>query len=213
MELTVDIKESGEKISQLIGRAIAEHLNGAFLKAALLVRKPIQELIKGAIRKQEEYIDLLYGSFYYEVGIPDIAGRIMSIMDVWVGSLDIVLKKVKYGGRGLSGGMVLQAIQNDYSDVLSMQEAVFITEKHDELRWLQWLLLEGNRPIIQGWNIDDSGRYIGRTGRVIMVPSKANWKIPKEYQGTPRNNFLTRALSSIEKELLDVIQKAVEKSV
>ena len=50
-----------------------------------------------------------------------------------------------------------------------------------------------------------------RTGQAIMIPTKSgSWRVPASYIGTIENNWITRALSSIEDDIPNVLGKYIK---
>ena len=100
--------------------------------------------------------------------------------------------------------------RNDYSDVISVPEAVFVTEKGVKLEWLRWLLLEGDKRIVSNYFFKKSSR--GRAGGGIMAERQnASWGVPSQFAGTENNNFATRALETINDEIDVLVRREIVK--
>jgi hypothetical protein len=105
---------------------------------------------------------------------------------------------------GFEGGITIEAIRADYADVLALPDSTLITPEHGYvLPWLQWLLLEGNKTIIEHFKVQ-FGSW-GRTGGAIMRKG-GSWHVPPEHAGTINDNFITRAIAQIEPQLVETIK-------
>ena len=151
-------------------------------------------------------------------GEGDIA--VNKIAEMVAASCKINKLKIRYGsGKGLTGGIRIRLILDDYSDVLSLKEAYTLfqnrqTMNQDILAWLKWLLLEGN-SIIQlpnpgtnksgtqnTWDViygsfrqGKTGKGNSRSGNGLMVKSSRAFRVSSNYSGTADNNWLTRLFS------------------
>ena len=102
---------------------------------------------------------------------------------------DIFNHKTLHGFDGLAfvGGF-------SYSDVLGSSAAIQRTKKGQNLEWLDWLLIQGDKIIIKEYEIS-SGE--GRAGRFVMKKTvTGKWGVPSTFAGTPNNNWITRAIQS-----------------
>ena len=83
------------------------------------------------------------------------------------------------------------------------------TEKGQSLHWLRWLLKEGAKPIVIGY------QYVpGKAGRSrggVMMANAQSWRVPPQFSGTDENNFITRAFSGREKEVQDLFGQLLGK--
>ena len=119
------------------------------------------------------------------------------------------------------GGIVVRILPNDYTAVLSVEGAEYVSqgrfrrsrggrkifhanESHPltyKIPWLRWLLVEGAGIILAESEINTRAKFrvTSRTGRAIMVHPQARavqgWGVPAQYAGTTDNNWLTRALA------------------
>ena len=59
--------------------------------------------------------------------------------------------------------------------------------------WLDWLITEGDKPIVKGYKYVND--VIGRSGQGIMKQQNGeSWRVPPEFAGDINDNFITRAL-------------------
>lgn len=206
-----------EPVSVLTKRTIemiVARVNRALYGAALSIVAEFQALVRTAIMAQPEYSSILSGKLREEFGIPDGQSKLDVIIKTWTDSISAKIKPMRTVGMGVSsGGLIIGAFREDWSDVLSLPEATQETEKPTfdgkPLRWLEWLLLLGDKVIIKSYKVGVGSRP-GRAGGKIMLQSVSqSWSVPPEYSGTSSNNFVTRALESIVDELSAVTQAAI----
>ena len=136
-------------------------------------------------------------------------------------STKATLSIVKGGGLGIKGGFKIQMVRSNYAEVLRMAEAKQLaTSKRAKsnqtlMRWLDWLLLRGDKKIIIGyeslWRPGISG---SRTGLAIMFKSKGarSWNVPVQFSGTKENNFVTEVLKEMEKDIILIFKRALGKA-
>ena len=210
MAVNLKILETDAQITAKIRRVLIVDLNKRLVRSATKLGPKLRKIIKDSIQSQPEYISLRDGDLMIELGLVDGSNRLDSIIEHWIDSLIISLKPVRSVGSKLKGGIEIKAIKSDYSDVLELSESVFTTEKGSDLRWLEWLLLEGDNAIILDYSIMYGNFKRSRTGGGIMVQRKgSSWRVPPEFSGTIDNNFVTRALDEASVEIEDTIVKTV----
>lgn len=175
-----------------------------------LLEEELPKVLERTIKKSLQYKNLmaelaLNAALYGEVGIPDIEERINKIIHWWCYEdcyIDFV--PFKFTNSGMVGHLIVKRIKNDYTEVLSLEEAKYViaTLKHGlmELEWLEWLLLGGPGYIIQDYKYVKNERTAAysRTKTGIMVPKRGSgWGLPDELAGTQDNNFLTKILNEV----------------
>lgn len=207
MRLT--LVESSKQIEAKINRALLIEVNKSINKAAIRMVGPIRETVKGAIFSQPEVSSLSGAQLAGEFGLPDGRERIESIIDIWVNNITVVKKNATARGGQINAGLTINMIQRDYKDVLASSLATIRTLKGQELPWLEWLLRFGDRAIIRDFEVSfDRGRLArSRSGLAIMVETKGKrWRVPPQFAGTPQNNFVTRALDTVQDDVFKIIE-------
>ena len=100
-------------------------------------------------------------------------------------------------------------IRSDFSDVLSSDSGFVIDALRGyQLPWLEWLLLEGNKAIISKQEVIIGPNKFSRTGLAIMRPSNKSWRVPSEFAGTIKDNWITRAIDNSESQINELLDKA-----
>lgn len=168
----------------------------------------IQELVRVKLSQSPTVQELAGGRLRAELGLVDGGARISNIINTWAESIEVTYV------RKLStfGGILISMKSHDYSNVLSMPEAEFVTEKGVVLEWLRWLLLEGSKRIVSNHFFKRSPR--GRVGGGIMIERQASsWSIPKKHAGTSADNFATKALEDIQDDIDIIVRREIVKVV
>ena len=209
MKLSIALLESDGKIEQKIAIALKRKIDKALQTAANKMVVPIRNRVKAALLAQPEVASLESGKLQAEFGLPDGGSRIASIIDHWVNNITIKKKDARLSRGVINATFQLQMIKSDYQDVIHKEEAILRTAKGESLPWLEWLLRFGDKSIITGFEVQIRNNTRSRTGSALMVQSKKSWRVPPEFSGTPQNNFVTRALASIEADIQNIIEKSV----
>jgi len=99
-----------------------------------------------------------------------------------------------------------------FLNILSLPEAVQITEKGQELPWLEWLLTYGSTvAVIDGYGVKYNNG--GRSGGAQMVKGYnfgRPFMVDPLYSGTPTDNFITRAISSHKDRIIEAAWTIVQ---
>lgn len=211
MKFGTKLLESITKISGSIVSGIAQQVKALFKKAQPKIQKDLRQLIGNAIRSQPEYSSLKSGQLRYEFGLADTS-IVDSIVDRFVESIYVTTNVVNSSNTNIDAQLIFTIIADeDLGDILSSNEAAIITEKGETLPWLEWLILRGSEPIILTHRILIKPSRYSRTGQAIMVPTKSgSWRVPPFYVGTIENNWITRAISSIESQIGNVLSKHIK---
>ena len=204
--IEAQIKIDKSKVSKDIVNEIRRILNKNIYQIQTVLNKAIENIV---FNRLTSGVPIISGQDLYEIGVPDINNRIMSVIRVASQSIEV---KVSPGNLlKIDIGILKQ----DYSDLLSLPESVYrYTSAHGSgiLEWLKWLLIEGNGPIIGGFHFEPIIDRDTRTGVGYMVIG-GNWQMPPHLAGTAQNNILTRALSNIEKDIEIIVQKEMQRAI
>lgn len=211
--ISLDLLNSTSEINQKILNALRPQVNAYFKKVISSIKQPILETITQAITSSPEYVSLLNGDLKYEFGLPDSESRLNNILKFWQ-KLNIETNAVAVSRNQLKGSFSLKMIQSDFSDVLSSSAAVLITEKKQALNWLEWLLLFGNQTIIKDYTVEFGPNPRSRTGQAVMRGVKSGkWSVPSEFSGTINDNWITRAIDSVETEINNILYNALKDNI
>lgn len=213
MKISFKLLETQSSISKKILEAIRDHLSPIFTSNLANALKPIisQEVIS-ALSQEPEYTSLISGQLKYELGIPDAATRINQLFEHWSNSIVINVSPVMVKSSRLVGKLSLNMIPADISDAIGLPAAT-ITDNNTGsiIPWLQWLLLDGSKILIQNYEVRIGPNNNSRTGNAIMVVSnQKDWRVPPEFAGTVHDNWITRAIQRLDQTIPDKIAKELE---
>ena len=209
--LDLSIKESDDIIQKRMAGALKEQVGVYFKKAFDRVKGEIVSLVQSSIINSPEYESLSSGKLMAEFGLPDSDQRLLEILKFWE-KLEIDYSSVKVKNNSLNGSFSLNMIRSDYSDVLATTAAVFTTEKGTSLKWLEWLLLFGDKKIIKDYNVVLGPSKRSRTGMAVMRGViSGKWGVPSEFSGTANNNWITRAIDSIDSKVEELLIASLER--
>ena len=205
--------DNQEKLEFKIRQALLKDINKTLTRARNSSLVPIRNLITKAILRQPEVLSLDSGELAGEFGLKDGLSKIENIILEWTRTLSLRTEKIKIVNNQLVGGLTLHAIRSDYQDVLSHRDATIQTIKGQNLPWLEWLLLFGDKAIIRNYKVlFKKGR--SRSGLAVMVKSQGeSWGVDSDYSGVAGNNFVTRAMEGIEDELVVILEKNFERFI
>ncbi len=194
---------------QAAQRAINREYQEKFTELILKIERPVRDRLRKAFedsaRNEPEYSSLL------GFGSESLRGHfgIRNIKDVddvlWVFKEMI---GIKFGNIYLRKDEIKTSVKIGMFDLreaiqmsVDLGAGVQTTEKGETLPWIEWLLLMGNRIIIQEYDVLFRPNS-GRSRQAIMLKEKENgpqkrWKVPSLYQGTLNNNWITRSLKVI----------------
>lgn len=211
MKFSLTVLESQSDISKLILEQIRSIIDKAINKALPRISSELKQLIAEALRSQPEYASLLSGTLRAELGLSstDVVNK---LIDAMVNTLTIETNPIVINNKGIKGGFKLTMIKSDdingliYTDIASV-----IDDAGYSLPWLEWLLLRGNDIIVKNYSVSYTPSEYSRSGMAIMVPSSSNWRVPPNFAGTQKDNWTTRAISSVEKDIYLILQSNIEK--
>lgn len=211
-KFSFDLLESDKQIADIILKELVQELNSRLTPLYKEATSYIRQTVLDSIKAQPEYISLLSGSLKYEFGLPDSSSRLNAILNTIDQSLFVEYKEPRINGQNINGGFFIGMVNSDFSDILSLGAATLVTEKGSPLEWLKWLLLEGDKMIIGGYDFKIGNFKNSRTGGGIMSPSfSGSWRVPPEFAGTMENNWIIRAIVAIESNIDNYLVSLLQK--
>jgi len=204
--INVQIKIDDGKVAKDMLNEIKRIINKSIPSIKTALNNRIQKIV---FNRLVAGVPTISGRDLYEIGVPDINNRIMSVIRVASQSIEV---KVSQGNLlRIDIGILKQ----DYSDLLSLPESVFVYASgrgSGVLEWLKWLLIEGGGSIIGGFDFSPIPSNFSRTGGGVMVPG-GSWNMPSSLAGTSQNNILTRALDNIQKDLELILNRELQRII
>ena len=214
MKLSLSLIETNTEIRQKILLAMQSLIDKALDNTIQNLSKNIKNLLIEALKSEPEYSSLISGELRREFGISDTSNVNIAIENI-ASSIKINKKAIKINNTGLSGGIEINIINNqDYGGALSDYSGQVIDKDRGySLPWLEWLLLRGNQIIVKNYEVKLGENSRSRSGDAIMISSSSNWRVPPKFAGTMQDNWTTRALSTIENQLTNLIRSTFEKNI
>lgn len=205
--IPISVHVSYKEIRDGIGKIIVDKLNKAIKGSVNPVSIFVEVRVRQAILNSPEYKSMASGQLEDEIGIPNLEDRLNRIISYWASNLQVKHNPVKLTGNKITGGMSVRMIQANYKDVISLDDANFLTEHGDNLPWLEWMLLRGAAAIVLDYEI---GLGLGRAGQNIMIKNtSSSWSIPPQFSGLKDDNFITRALAPLHQEIADFMERQI----
>ena len=167
-----------------------------FVEKQLLVQPEIKALIGDA---GPNSLNAMLG-----ISLSQATIAVNEIIGVISRSVRVDIKKFD---KRLNGGVDLVFYDINLDEVTSLPSGS-IEIIGGQLNWVNWLLTQGDTPVVLGFRYVASSR--GRTGGGIMQPG-GSFRIPPAYSGTEGDNFITRALIGEQqtKEITKIINKVL----
>jgi len=215
MRFSLKLLETDSQFRKLALEQLSKEVKKVLDSAIPQIKNSVQNLIKQNIMSEPEYSSLTssQGKLRLEFGIDNTMMVDMAIDNI-VNTVNITLKPVKIANVSLTGGFLLTAIESDELQMISKSFAQ-MTEKGVSLEWLRWLLFEGASPIVRGYDVSFSNNNpYSRTGGAVMVKvGRKSWRVPPEYIGTVKNNWITRAIDKTDEAITKIIQAEIENKI
>lgn len=209
LKFSINLLDTDSQIANNILKAILPEAKNLMDEALSKIKTLLPPLVNSAITNSSEYRSLLDGQLKYEFGIPDAASKLAGLLNIWSNNLNQVYNPPTIQNGQIKASFSVNMIRVDFSDVLYTDYAIMQDSiRGYNLPWLQWLLLEGNRTLVSNYQVTIGPHKSSRTGMAIMSPNKKSWRVPSAYAGTEINNWITRALDSIDPQIQQTIKMA-----
>lgn len=192
--------------TRVLLQALVKQVDSFFKNKPDIIKASLFQVIKDCIYNSPEMESVRSGQLRLDFGL--IEDPTEAISNAVAGALEVSAKKANLFGDKITGGIEIRIQPGDYLNVLTLPEAVNITEDGVVLPWLSWLTLYGNQIII----IDFGVEYVqgkGRTGGAIMTSDARPFRVNPSFSGVSSDNFITRSILLN----LDKIQNAVKNSL
>ena len=201
-----NIKIDSKQINQEINRALDQNIGKNITRIQKILNDKIQQIV---FQRLIGGIPVIQGTDLAEIGVPDINTRLTSILQTLASNIKV---KVSFDK---SIKIDINILEEDYSDVLSLPEAVYTYTSSNGsgvLEWLKWILLGGNGTIVGGFEFSPSSSPFSRTGGGLMIPGNG-WGVPSNLAGTASNNILTRSLQNIEQDIKIIVNRELQRII
>lgn len=210
------LSQSGLKKALL--PAIAKELGDLFRSVFYDIRAEAEFIIKDEIMEHPTYKSLVeYSgeSLQSEFGIEEPETKLDIIISTWLNGVRLNLDPPHISGNRVRGGFSIQAIDSSYQDVINLDVAHHIAERAQrrgidpyDIRWLDWLLLEGTNPLVYYYYVDTDLKPTDNS-RTLLSVMRHNmsevWRVPDFYAGTAGDNWITQAMDEASKKIQSMI--------
>jgi hypothetical protein len=191
--ITLKLLDSIEVIETKINTAIADLANKEISNSSAEILQKCQALISGWILTQPEIISLntsspdsLAGQF----GL--LPGQSMSVTSSVINAIkdSITVKIAKFNNK-LQGGITVEFQPANFINILNIPQGHTPISGGD-LHWMDWLIRRGDNIIVVNYQYNPKSG-VGRSGLGQMI-SGGSFRVPPQFAGTEKDNFITRAL-------------------
>lgn len=199
MSITLKLLESVDQIENNILSALANQFNASMKSNRTKILNEIKLLLPNWISDQPEMQSLssggtssLVGQFGITIGSASIINAIISSV---VGSTTMSI--VPYNNKLKGGGIEVNIQPDNFANLLNLPQGHSVY-KGGDLHWLDWLLNRGDEIIVAGYEYNPQ-TGLGRS-RLGNMKEGGSFRVPPEFSGTDKDNFITRALIGSEQE-------------
>ena len=211
MRISLTLLENNADISNKILKALLPEVTKYMDSSINSVKLELPGIIRQSLINSPEYNSIMSGELRYEFGIPDPGAKLAGLLDIWCDNIQYTSMKPTIVSNKIKAIFTANTIRVDYADVLYTDYALVIDSTRGySLPWLQWLLLEGNKTIIDKYEVIIGPNQYSRTGNALMKPSNRSWKVPSTYAGTASDNWITRAIDSVTDNIDNLLNKAFQ---
>lgn len=199
MSITLKLLESVDDIEKNILSSIADQFNQTLIKNKSKLLDSISRLIPKWISTQPEMQSLMSSGEDSLIGYFGITMSPNSIVDAIINSVvsttSITIKQ--YDNRLKNGGVELNIQPENFQNLLNLPQGHTVY-RDGNLHWLDWLLTRGDEIIIVGYEYNPQ-TGLGRS-KLGNMKKGTSFRVPPEFSGTEKNNFITRALTGPQQE-------------
>lgn len=209
MNFSLKILESNDIISKSILETLVKDIDVFMIGGIRSIKTTLPQVISSAITNTPEYSSLINGKLRYEFGIPNPGPRLAGLIDTWIKNIQYTYFKPKIQGNKIKSSLSVNAIRVDFADVLYTDYAIVVDAARGyTLPWLEWLLVDGKKTIVNNYEVILGSNKFSRTGGALMKESKSSWSVPSEFSGNLRDNWITRAIDSSSSTIQTLLQEA-----
>ena len=203
----VELTQTDAQISREINKAISKEVNSIVKNRASRVERRFKSVIPTWVFETPEMQSLLQegvpNSLSAQFGLP--AGTGAGVVDQigFAIAQSISFDVQKAPSSAAKGGVTFNFQPSSFGNLITLSAGTVRTARGQVLPWLEWLLSQGTKTIIYGYQYEpgDAGRSFGGT----MIGGNI-WRVPPEFAGTQNNNFLTRMFAEREKEIASILE-------
>lgn len=191
-----------DPFTKAILQGVVENANKIVQENLDRLVESVKQIIEQQIRESTTILSLTdyNGKLRSDFGLNEAEahGAVEQIVNYLLERVKVEFKPYKVWGMRITGNLeitILEANLNDLADATFGQYLSTSKRGSFEITWLQWLLKAGDVVIIPQYNVlAKSNIKSSRSGLSIMVEGLGSFRMDPNHSGTPRNNFITRAI-------------------
>ena len=216
INISVKVRTTQDKIAKDIATCVRDRLNSALAGAEPRIKGRLVRMVAQYVRSSPTYLELARGvGLYHELGDPNPVPGLENMIDLINLTHDFKFSRFRrISTSGVKGRLQVKFIDDQWEQVIT-SEGKFVSEPSgSEIEWLRWLLKEGDKIIVRNWDFVLGGRQFSRTGEGLMRENiSRGWRVPPGHSGTPRNNFVTRAIDENFNKVVAMVEKELFKAL
>ena len=195
---------SNAKMRAAINKALAKEGEALLKKTSSRIKSQVTEVVRKAVASCPEIQELSSGTLKYDFGLTEDPSSV--IVNAVANSTRVSVSKITSRGGSFKGGVKIYIQPATFSNLLSLSAGQQAIETGGSIPWLSWMLTSGDSIIIADFGVEyESGS--GRSGGARMDGAARPFKINPLYSGDQTNNFITRALEPVLKEVSKIVRR------
>jgi hypothetical protein len=198
MSISLRLTESIKDIEREINIGIANYVNKQLSDNQNRIINSIKTLVPSWILIQPEMVALASSDPTSLAGYFGIVGDSATIAsNIAISVADSLTFEFDNFNANLTGGFYTYIQTTTFTNLLGLKDG-YSVYMGGNLHWLDWLLTKGDEIIISNYQYNPQ-TGLGRSGLGNMIPGGV-FRVPPQYSGTIKDNFVTRALTGNEQD-------------
>ena len=211
MRFSVTVDQTANQISKEILNIILKEMQPAWEKSTKKITAGLPDVVIDGIKAQPEYTSLLSSTLKFEFGLTNAITKVNDIINIWARNITVDNESPKIRGSQIVAFYSISMIDSDYADVLGSPSAQQLIDGGN-IPWLRWLLLEGGKVLVPSYDVKFGPNPNSRTGGAVMVEG-GSYRVDPKYAGTASNNWVTRAVGSVNNNIEKLITDSLRGSL
>ncbi len=209
----IELTETNASFRRKVINAICADLSIKFLLATKNIKSGIQKEIGVFFKVSKEYYLMTTDTqIRADLGFPAGTERnhLDAVIDKIVDNIYVNFTPLNPKGGTITGGIEIGIMLSDFSDVLSIPQAVIPSNAGHLVEWLKWILLEGDRIIISTHDVVYGNFGRSKEGHMTIG---GVWRVNSNISGTKNNNWLTRTVDKYRPDIQTMFDRIVSHEI
>lgn len=200
-----------QNFSSGLSREVLQEFKNGFDKAlpATATALPIalEPIIQNAVESSPTVIALQGGDLaqLFAVSIGESYTFATELITALISEISVSAPPTRISGLTLSSDFTVNMLDDSYSNVLAIPSGSYVTQNGVAIPWLSWLLFYGLSPVLP------HAKLISTQRGVIAAHADDDLRVLPAYAGVANDNFLTKALDSLNDEITQVIENEISR--